>query len=68
MDPGLAILIHPMKAAGGKPKCFIQYKAINDPVLPSPALQWTAMADFSFSTASRNFSTISSGGVDPSRK
>lgn len=39
MDPGLAILTHPIKAAGGNPKCFIQYKAIRDPVLPKPALQ-----------------------------
>lgn len=41
---------------------------MSEPVLPNPALQCTATAPFSFSTVSRNFSTISSGGVEPSRK
>lgn len=54
IDPGLAILIHPMKSAGGKPTCFIMYKAIREPVLPSPALQWTAIAPFSASQALKN--------------
>ena len=66
IDPGLAILIQPMKAAGGKPKCFIQYKPIKVPVRPSPALQWTARAPFSFSAAVKNYGTISSGGAVPS--
>jgi len=68
MEPGLAIRIHPMKSAGGNPICFIIYRAIKEPVLPSPALQWTAIAPFSASHAARNYSTMWSGGVDPSRK
>lgn len=54
IDPGLAILIHPIKSAGGNPMCFIMYKAIKLPVLPSPALQCTAIAPFSFSHAYKN--------------
>ena len=68
MEPGLAILIHPMKAAGGKPKCFIQYKPIKVPVLPRPALQWMAIAPGSYSAAVRNYGTTSSGGAVPSMK
>ena len=68
MEPGLAILIQPMKAAGGKPKCFMQYKPISVPVLPRPALQWMASAPGSCSAAVRNYGTTSSGGAVPSIK
>lgn len=54
IEPGLAIRIHPVKSAGGKPTCFIMYKAIRVPVLPSPALQCTAIAPFSASAACKN--------------
>ena len=54
MDPGLAILINPINAAAGNLKCFIAYKPINVPVLPSPALQWIAIAPFSFSAMLKN--------------
>ena len=68
MDPGLEILIHPMKAAAGKPKCFIEYKAIKHPVLPSPALQCMAKAPGSFSAISKNYYAILGGGAVPSKK
>lgn len=68
IEPGLAILIQPMKAAGGNPKCFMQYNPIKVPVLPRPALQWIAMAPGSFSAAVRNWGTTSSGGAVPSIK
>ena len=68
IEPGLAIRIHPIKSAGGKPICFITYRAMSVPVLPNPALQWTAIAPFSFSECAKNYSTILSGGVDPSKK
>ena len=54
MDPGLAIRIQPVKSAGGKPVCFIMYKAMREPVLPRPALQCTAIAPFSCSAACKN--------------
>ena len=57
-----------MKSYGGKPTCFIMYKAINVPVLPKPALQCTAIAPFSASHAAKNCSTIWFGGVEPSKK
>jgi hypothetical protein len=57
-----------MKSAGGNPVCFIIYNAIKEPVRPSPALQCTAIAPFSYSAAAKNCSTILSGGVEPSRK
>ena len=61
--------IQPMNAAGGNPKCFIQYKAISVPVRPRPALQWTAIAPLLwFSHSYKKSSTISSVGGVPSKK
>jgi len=54
IDPGLAMRIHPIKSAGGKPICFMMYRAISVPVLPKPALQWIAIAPFSASAAAKN--------------
>jgi hypothetical protein len=68
IEPGRAILIHPMKSAGGKPICFIIYNAIKLPVRPKPALQCTAIAPFSASQAAKNLSTIGSLGAEPSKK
>lgn len=58
-DPGLQIRAHPIKAAAGNPKCFMQYRQITDAVLPNPALQWTAIPPLSSSTAVMNFSITS---------
>lgn len=68
IDPGLQTLIHPVKAAAGNLYHFIQYRAMRDPVLPSPALQWMAMAPSAFSASSKNFCTILGFGVVPSMK
>ena len=44
MDPGLAILHHPMNDSAGILYCYIAQIPIRVPVLPRPALQWMAIA------------------------
>ena len=72
MDPGLAILHHPMNDSAGILYCYIAQIPIRVPVLPRPALQWIAIAPSLLakwlSHIFKNFSTMSSGGVDPSMK
>ena len=72
MDPGLAILHHPMNDSAVILYCYIAHSPIKVPVLPSPALQCMAIAPSLLlkwsSHICKNFSTISSGGVDPSMK
>ena len=72
MDPGLAILHHPMNDSAVILYSYIAQIPIKVPVLPSPALQCMAMAPVLLlkwsSHISRNLSTMSSGGVEPSMK
>jgi len=73
MEPGLVILIQPIKGSAGILYSYMAQRPINVPVLPNPALQCIAIAPESgFEKCplviSKNLSTIWSGGVDPSMK
>ena len=54
MEPGLAILIHPINAAAGNLQCFIAQHPIRVPVRPRPALQCTARTPLSYSLILKN--------------
>lgn len=73
MEPGLAILFHPMKELADMPYSSIAKIPISVPVRPRPALQWTAIAPEPgllkwVLQQARKSSIICYGGTEPSTK